>query len=85
MAQNYFENDFIAIDWILSHFSYDGSNEFLLHQGFDQKTIDEYWKREAIYNKAKIDELKHNGYFDGEDYQNSVEERTEQETDELPF
>jgi hypothetical protein len=85
MAQNYFENDFTAIDWIRAHFGYDCSNEFLLKQGFDQKTIDEYWELDAIYTKAKMDELKHNGYFDDEDYKDSDEERTEQKTDELPF
>lgn len=79
MAQNYFENDFMAIDWILAHFGYDCDDEFLLKQGFDQKTIDDYWEMEAIYNKAKMDELKNNGYF-VED-----EERTEQKNDELPF
>lgn len=51
MAQNYFENDFMAIDWVLAHFGYDCDDEFLLKQGFDQKTIDEYWERERAFYK----------------------------------
>ncbi len=51
MAQNYFESDFMSIDWILAHFGYDCDDEFLLKQGFDQKTIDEYWKRERTFYK----------------------------------